>query len=240
LAIKITQVQFISANLDSKLELTVEGTLDKQEKKEIKKVLKTLFKMVKDFVTGKANINENNKFANLTTISRIKAEFDINNSIGIAAQSSAKYVAQTPIHERPAIHKAQTINPQVISGHMDKLTDRMFKAVKDSDLDPSKILKQLNKRLSKLSRKFMNDKPGDWDMMRLRREILEDFVRKLKKLTSENETEINGKEQIDAGKAANPNEPAIGETTALVSNTILNVASQDFHFEVEYSVADDN
>jgi len=44
--------QIISANASSNLELTVEGTLDEQEKKEIKEVLMTIFKMVKDFETA--------------------------------------------------------------------------------------------------------------------------------------------------------------------------------------------
>ena len=49
-----SQGQIVSANASSELELTVEGTLDEQEKKEIKAVLMNLFKMVKDFLSGNA------------------------------------------------------------------------------------------------------------------------------------------------------------------------------------------
>ena len=76
--------------------------------------------------------------------------------------------------------------------------------------------------------------------MRLRQQIMEDFAEKLKKLSDENEAEINKKEHADAEKAVNLNGPAIMETTSSVSETILNVAGQDFHFEIEYSVAADD
>ncbi|MFC1881280.1 hypothetical protein ACFL2S_07280 [Thermodesulfobacteriota bacterium] len=66
-----SQGHIISANANSKLELTVEGTLGEQEKKEIKEVLENLFKMVKDFITGKADTEETHNFANLTTISEV-------------------------------------------------------------------------------------------------------------------------------------------------------------------------
>ena len=86
----------------------------------------------------------------------------------------------------------------------------------------------------------MDARPRYWHKMRLRQEIMEDFARKLKKLSAENQEKINYKEQSGAEKAANLNEPATVETTYSVSETILNIASQDFHFEIEYSVADDN
>jgi hypothetical protein len=234
-----SQAQFISASASSKLELTVEGTLDEQEKKEIKKVLINLFKMVKDFIAGKANTEETNKFAHLTTISEVKAEFDIKASIATAAQSYANYVAQTPVEENPVMQEAKTANLPAVPERVDKLTDRMIRFVKDSGVEPSKILKRLNGQLSRRSNKFMNARPSYWHKMRLRQEILEDFVRKLKKLSAENQEKINNKEQSEAEKAANLNEPAIVETTYSVSESMLNIASQDFHFEIEYSVADD-
>jgi hypothetical protein len=235
-----SQGQIISDHANSELELTVEGTLDEQEKKEIKAVLMNLFKMVKDFLTGKADTEETHNFANLSTISEVKAEFDINVSITTAAQSYSNHVAQIPVEEKPAIQKVETANLSAVSERVDKLTDRMIKVVKDSNVEPSKILNRLNRRLSRHSRKFMNAGPANWHKMRLRQAILQDFIKKLKELSAENEAKINNKEQDDAEKAANPNKPAIVKTTSSVAETILNVASQDFHFEIEYSAADDN
>ena len=235
-----SQGQMVSASASSKLELTVEGTLDELEKKEIKEVLMNLFKMVNDFIAGKANTEEKNKFAHLTTISEVKAEFDLKTSIATAAQSYANYVAQTPVEEKPVMQEAKTANLPAVPERVEKLTDRMIRFVKDSGVEPSKILKRLNRQLSRRSNKFMNARPRYWHKMRLRQEILEDFARKLEKLSSENQEKINNKEQSGAEKAANLNEPATVETTSSVSETILNIASQDFHFEIEYSVADDN
>jgi hypothetical protein len=211
-----SQGQIISANANSKLELTVEGTLDELEKNEIKEVLINLFKMVKDFITGKTDTEKTFNHAHLTTISEIKAEFDINASITIAAQSSANHVAQTPLEEKPVMQKVETANLPAVSERVDKLTDRMIKVVKDSGVEPSKILKRLNRQLSRFSRKFMNARPAAWHKMRLTLEILEDFATKLKKLSVENEAEVNDKEHGDAEKAANLNEAVIVETTFFV------------------------
>jgi len=237
---KKSQGQIISANVSSKLELTVEGTLDAQEKKEIKEILMNLFKMVKDFITSNGDPQETHNFANLTTISEVKAEFDISANITMAAQSSANYVAPTPLEDKPVMREVETANPPVVSARVDRLTDRMIQFVKDTGVEPSKILKRLNRQLSRLSSKFVNAGPGNLHKMHLRQEILQDFAEKLKRLSTENEADINNKKLADAEKAANLNEPAIVETTSSVSETVLEVASQDFHFEMEYSVTDDN
>jgi hypothetical protein len=234
-----SQGQIISANANSNLELTVEGSLDEQEKKEIKEVLMSLFKMVKDFITGKADSEENHNFANLTTISEVKAEVDINASITSAAQSASNYVAQTTVEEQPVFQKPEKANLPIISERVDKLTDRMIEVAKDSEIEPSRLLKRLNRRLSKFSRKSMNERPAHWQRMQLRQAILEDFVKKLQNLAAENEAEIKNTDQDDENKAANISEPAILETTSSVSETVLNVASQEFHFGIEYSAEDD-
>ncbi len=116
----------------------------------------------------------------------------------------------------------------------------MIGFVKDSGLEPSKILKRLNGQLLRRSKKFMNARSSYWHKMRLRQEILEDFVRKLKELSADNQEKINTKEQSEAEKAASFNEPAIVETTYSASESMLNITGQDFHFAIEYSVADDN
>jgi hypothetical protein len=83
----------------------------------------------------------------------------------------------------------------------------------------------------------MNEEPAHLQRMQLRRTILEDFVRKLQELTAENEAKIKNTDQDAENKVSNPGGPAIWETTALLSEAVLNAASQDFHFEVEYSAA---
>lgn len=234
------QGRMLSAGASGKFELTVEGTLDEQEKKEIKEVLMNLFKMLKDFIAGKANIEETNKFAHLTTISAVKAEFDINAGMETAAQSYANTVAQTPLEQKPPVPEAQTLNLPEVSERVDELTNRMVRLVKDSGLEPSRILKRLNRQLSRRSNKFMHARLPYRHKMRLRKAILEDLAVKLKKLSPDNQKKMNATDQSGAEKAADLNEPAIVETTASASETLLNIAVQDLHFEVEYSVADDN
>jgi hypothetical protein len=186
-----SQGHIISTNANSTLELTVEGTLDEQEKKEIKAVLMNLFKMVKNFITGKTDTEEAHDFANLTTISEVSAEFNINATVATASQFSARQVGQTAVEQKPAIQEAKTANRPAVSERVDKLTDRMIRFVKNSDLEPSKILKRLNRMLSRLSNKSANARWAGGHQLRLRQQILEDFARKLKELSAENEAEIN-------------------------------------------------
>jgi hypothetical protein len=225
-----SQGQIISTTANSNLELTVEGTLDEQEKKEIKAVLMNLFKMVKDFITGHASpdTEEVQNFADLTTISKVKAEVDIKAEVTIAAQSYTKYVAQTPVQEKPAIQEAAASNLPAVSKRVDKLTDRMIERVKNLGVEPSKVLNRLNRRLSRFSRKFMNAGPAGWHKRRMMQAIMEDFARKLRKLSAENEAGIN-KELADAEKTTNIDEYTVVETTSSFTETNLNAASQDFH-----------
>lgn len=232
--------QIISATASSSLELSVEGSLDEQEKKDIKEILITLFEMVKDFLTGKAGSEETHDFAEQTTISAVRANFNMDASVTMAELSSANHVAQNPVLEKPELQEEKAAIQPAVSARVDKLTDRMIRFVKDSDIEPSRILKRLNRKLARLSRKFANPNMTNWRRLRLRQEILEDFTRKLKQLSAANEAEIKNKDQVDKKMETNHNEPSPVEMLSSVSETRLNAASQNFHLEVEYSAADDS
>jgi len=224
--------QLVSVEANSTFELTVEGTLDEQEKKDIRDVLTNLFKMVKDFMAGNHDTDKAQNFADLTTISKVKAEFDIHAQVTVAAQSDTNYAAQKPV-----IAKAETAHQPAVSKRVDKLTDRMIAAVKDSGVEPARILNRMNRRLSRLTRKFMHAGSSRWHRMHLRQEILEDFVRKLKKLSAENGAGVDSQADGEE-KAADLKEPAMVEMTASAAESILDTVSHDFHFEMAYSAAD--
>ena len=233
------QGQSLSANASRKLELTVEGTLDEQEKREIKAVLKNLFKMVKNFLTGKSafDTDEAQKFADLTTISNVKAEFDIKTEVAIAAHSSVQQTVRTPVEERSTMQEKEAANIPLVSKRVDKLTDRMIGLVNDSDIEPSKILERLNSRLSRYSGNLIQAGPAGWHRMRMIKAIMEDFARKLRKLSAENDVGEN-KELTDSQTALGADSDPVVETTALSTETVLNVAGREHHFEMEYSAAD--
>ena len=235
-----SQGWMMSASASGKFELTLEGTLDEQEKKEIKEVLINLFKMLKDFIAGKANAEETHKFAGLTTISAVKAEFDINAGAATAAQSCANTFAQMPLEEKAAGPETQTSNLPAAPERVDELTNRMIKLVKDSGIEPSRILKRLNRQLSRRSNKFRHARPPYRHKSRLRKAILEDLAAKLRKLPFENQEKMNADDQSGAEKAAGLNEPAIVKAAASASETLMSIAGQDLHFEVEYSAVDDD
>jgi hypothetical protein len=74
----------------------------------------------------------------------------------------------------------------------------------------------------------------------LRKAILEDLAAKLRKLPFENQEKMNADDQSGAEKAAGLNEPAIVKAAASASETLMSIAGQDLHFEVEYSAVDDD
>jgi hypothetical protein len=224
--------QLISVEASSKFELTVEGILDEQEKKDIKAVLMNLFKMVKDFIIGQTDAENAQNLADLKTISKVKAGFDVRASVTVAAQSSDVYAAQSP-----EIRKAEKAHQPAVTKRVEQLTDRMIAVVQESGVEPSKILNRLNRRLSSLSRRFMHEGSARGHKMRLGHEIMADFARKLRNLAAEKGTLIN-KEEADSQKTDRLNEPAVAEMTALARETILNAASQNFHFAVEYSAGE--
>ena len=215
----------------------MEGTLDAQEKAEIKAVLTNLFKMIKDFLAGKAPAEDTPDFANLTTVSAVKAEFDMSASVTVAAQASANYAAQTPVPEKPAIPEIKTANRPAISERVDKLTDRMISVVKDSGADPAEILKRMNRRLARLSDRLMHARPAAWRRMSLKKQILEAFISKLQKLAAENEALSGNKEPSEPEEVSRPDDPAIVQTSASASQAILTASRLDVHFEFEYSAA---
>ena len=51
---------------------------------------------------------------------------------------------------------------------------------------------------------------------------------------------MNADDQSGAEKAAGLNEPAIVKAAASASETLMSIAGQDLHFEVEYSAVDDD
>ncbi|MGD8344409.1 MAG: hypothetical protein PVH53_12490, partial [Desulfobacterales bacterium] len=233
-----SQAQINSAGAYRNLELTIEGHLDEQEKKEVKMVLTRLFKMIKDFMTGRGATDDKQSLANLSTISDVKAEVDMRASLTVASQTSAKYMSETPLQTKPVSQQPRVSHQPEGSDHIDKLTDRMIGVVKDSGVAPSKILDRFNRQISKLSRLFINGGAVIGHGLELRRRILQNFVSKLREWMAENEPETSTHKKAETEKAALPDQSDNLKTTVVFSHTSLNAARQDIHLAFEYSSAD--
>ena len=233
-----SQGQIISASANRSFELTVEGHLDEQEKKEVKEVLTNLFKMIKDFIAGNGDTEQTQSFTNLGAISEVKAHVDMSARLTTAAQAAAQYVSEIPLHARAVIQQAQTSQQPAVSDRLKKLTDRMIEVVKDSGVEPSKILNGLNRQISMLAGPFRNAEPAVWHGAQLRRRILENFADKLQKWMVGNEAETRLKIPADAEKPITSDHSANIKTSAAVSQTILNTVRQDIHWTFEYALPD--
>ena len=233
-----SQGQFLSASATHSLELTVEGHLDQQEKKEVKMVLASLFKMIKDFVTGKKALHEIPSLTDLGSIAEVSAQVDISARLTVAAQASAHYAGQTPLAAKSAVQPAPASVRPAVSDRIDKLTDRMIGIIKESGVAPSTVYNRFNRQISKGSGQFMNAKPAAWQRMQLKRKILENFIGKLREWTAENKAEDPVQSQAGAEKAALPAYFASLETSAVFSQIALSAARQEIHIALEYSKAD--
>ncbi len=230
----------VCAGATSSVEMTVEGSLDEQEKKEIRKVLKTLFKMVKSFLTPRPAKENSSDLSRLSSIAGVKAEFDINVSMTSAAASYARYAAKVvDVAEKPAAEQQSDTRRPGHSQRVDRLTDRMLAIVKDSGIEPARLLKRLARHLTRISAKLATATTAHWHRLRMRQEILEAFAEKLAKWTAEKNTEINAP-PADSRKSISPDDPSTGQTGLTVSETMLNVSWQSLHFEIEYTAADQN
>ena len=230
----------VCAGATGSVELTVEGSLDGQEKREIRKVLKTLFKMVKSFLTSRPAPENPGHFSRLSSIAGVKAEFDINVSMTSAAASYARYATEAADEEeKPAAQLQPDTRRPGHSQRPDRLTDRMLAVVKDSGVEPDRILNRLARHLTRISEKIAKAATAHRHRLQLRQEILTAFAEKLAKGTAEKDAQINSP-PTDSQKPITPDEPSTGQAGLTVSETMLSFSWQSLHFEVEYTAAGQN
>jgi len=223
--------KLISFNASQQIGIGVEGELDNQEKKEIKKVIKAIFKMIKDFLSGKNDhLTERvRNFADLKTISNVKAEFEFKKSTAFVNHLSTKSVMHSPVPENSNPSHSQIEAKE--SNPIDKLTDQMVQLVKDAGIKPAKLLKSVDRMFSKLFREFLKGEPAGREKMGLGHMIMAEFFHKLEKLSAESE-ENDLQETAEVEKTGNPSETAHLENNSLLQISLL---EQSKTFRMEYS-----
>ena len=236
-----TRASMQSVSAESNLALIVEGDLSRQERQEIKAVLKNLFKMVKDFIRGKDDSSATGveKFSELTTISKVDADISIKSSAVLMSQSSKSEVSTRPAQapEIPRVIDREEGKSRKKAGPIDRLADKMVEIVKDSGVDPQRILDRLDRLFSRLFRKYRQEGAGGLQKIGLGRKLLESFSEKLEKLIAEKED--NGPVQPQkSDEFVLQNEPAVYKTEKSVSQTSVNMAYQEYQFNLSYSAAE--
>ena len=214
--------KLFSFDANKQFTIGVEGDLNDQEKKEIKKVIKTIFKMVKNFLSGNDDqlTKKARKLANLNSISNVEAEFEFNKSIAKVDHFSAESVTNSPIPEKPNPSETEANESNDAFNPVTRLTDRMAQHVKDSGIKPVKLLKYADRMFSKLFRGFLKEGSAGWEKMNSVQRIMTDFFQKLEKLSAESE-EDDHQDTGEAEKEDTKRETAHLEQTSLLQAGLL-------------------
>ena len=228
-----SQGRFVSFNSNRKIAISVEGDLNNQEKKEIKRVIKALFKMAKNFLSGKIeNLKEKaEKFIDLKTISNVEAEFEYKKTIALLNHSSARSTDYSPVPEEPSSSEIDRGESAYALKPINRLTDQMMGVVKDSGIRPVKFLKYVDQMLSRLLREFMMEGPIGRKKIGLARMIMAEFYDKLEKSSADSE-DCSLQDTTEIGETSYQSKTAHSEMASLLHLNLLEMSNT---FRIEYS-----
>lgn len=251
--------EMVGIDISQEVKFSVDGTLDAQERKEIKQVLETIFKMVKDFLSGAfgQGMEAAQQFDELESISSVKAEFEAKDTTAYVSQSVAREVTQVqapapkavpklsaPGRGRPPVIKPEvapravpTANTESTKAPVEVLADRMVEVVKESGVDPAKVQKPVDKMFGRLMRKFLKDGPFNFRKMRRLRSIMQEFSRKIDQLTNPEKSEAPLFQPItdEAVDQIAPMEVFTMKKSSV--QTQVSIFEQSVSFSFEYSAA---
>lgn len=257
-----SRAEMVGIEVERQMALSIEGDLNDQERKEIKQVLKSIFKMVRNFLSGKfgQGAGEAQKFDNLETISSVKAEFEAKDTAAYVSQSADREVTQAQVQApmaipqhpdarpvRPNAIKPQTFapvkpedNPQPTKAQAEAVADKMVEVVKDSGVDPAKIQKPVDDMFGRLMRKFLKEGPFNFRQMRRLRSVMQEFSQKMEKLTAPEKPEAVEPSVLQpvADQAVDQVKPM--EVFTVKKSTVqtqVSIFEQSFSFSFEYSAA---
>ena len=192
-----TRGKLVGIDVNRQVELSIDGHLNDQERKEIKQVLKAVFKMVKDFLAGKfgKGMESAQKFDDLETIEHVSADFEAKDTAAYVSQTSSQEVLQVQapaarvqppasVSKKPVVYAKPmpTVSEKPAKAPVEAVADKMTEVVKESGIDPAKIHKPVDKMFGRLMQKFLNEGPFSFRKMRRLSSLMEEFSRKMNML----------------------------------------------------------
>jgi len=168
--------QLSSISFAREITISIEGDLNAEEKKEIKKILGKIFKMMKNFLSGKHGklTVPAGKDIKLDTLANVEAKFEVTKSALEVKHASAEYVTNSSI---PASESDRGTRA------MDRLIKRMSKAVKDSKVEHDRLLKYFEHSPSRMSAEYVKREPDAREMRKMLRKITAGLFNQLEKIT---------------------------------------------------------
>lgn len=142
-----------AANVEREISISVEGDLNDEEKKEIDKVVREIFKMMKDFLSGRGDqfAVPDLKNIELETLANVEAKFEVQKTVLEASHLSARSETRT---SNPGNDSVGESNP------LDRLIGRLSESVKNSKLERDKFLNYFDRKPSTLTDEYLHRDPG--------------------------------------------------------------------------------
>jgi hypothetical protein len=162
------------------LSISVDGNLNEQERKDIRKAIKTIDKIMTKVLKG-GDINKGLakalRLVNRGSISAIEANYSYEKSI---------MVEHTQTEELTTYSKDGLVEKSVPEANrnfntINKLVDEMAKIVKDTDIEPSKTIKPIKQLFSHLLEKLSEDEHENRPKIRLAKRIEDDLIEEIEK-----------------------------------------------------------
>lgn len=153
------QGESFNIRINKALIVSVDGDLNAQELRDIKKALKAIDKMMRDFLSGDIGNSAVKalKIGKLESLLSLKASQKLEQNISLEQELVTEITSSLPEMADAIMSKQDIANFE----HINNLTDRMIEVIKNSGIKPAKIISPIHKLFSHLSKGlFRNSPPG--------------------------------------------------------------------------------
>jgi len=172
-------------NTNREFIISVDGDLNKQELKDIKKALRTIGKIMRDFLSGDIGhaVAKALKIGKLESILSFEASLQFEQSISLEQQLVTEATSSLPEIADNITSKGKMTALEYIKS----LTDKMTEVVKDSGIKPAKLVRPINKLFSHLFKGLFRDNPLDSPKLAIAKLIRSNLLDRIEHLSETEE-----------------------------------------------------
>lgn len=168
-------------NANRALIISVDGDLDKQELKDIEKALRTIDKIMRDFLSGDIGhaVASTLKIGKLKSILSLEASLQFKQSLSLEQQLVTE-VTSSPIKVAENIMTKSDITALE---HINKLADEMAEVVKGSGVKPAKLIRPIHGLFSQFFKEHSRAHPLDSPRLTIAKLIKSNLMNRIKHLS---------------------------------------------------------
>jgi len=183
-AVSETSAEVFYLNQEFGIKLSVEGDLNQQELKDIRKALKTIEKLAHDFFSGRTDhaVKRASKLMRLETISGFEAILQYDRSASV--QTASTQVLTPPASEHDQTVTSALIGPpiseSVLNVEVEQLVEKITEVVVDSPVESETLAKHTNSFLEHLFVQFSQNNNESRFELQVIRQIQSEFIQRFR------------------------------------------------------------